>query len=373
MKATTSFIKICKLKHINKVIQGSQGAGKTRSILMRWLLLASQSEEVQICSIVTDTFPNLRTGAIRDFETICRDEGIEYSGTKTPYVYVVKNWTFEFFSVDVESKGLGSRRDRLFINEATRIPWKTARQLISRTRRERIFDFNPAAHFWAHEQFVDVGDCAFIKLTYKDNEMLPSAEVESIEKHAPWGLNPDANYWRVYGLGEIGFVEGQILFYQEFTELPGGDMQQAIGIDWGWQDPMTAVKVWVDHKLSRVYWKQLFYASQAKESELFKTIKEAPEYNKDICLCDHDPRAVLAARKEGLAAMNASKKTINGRIKTIKQYSLFIHSDSLDLKKEADAWKYQTTKTGEIVEYPDQKCEDHAIDAASYATVFIAR
>jgi phage terminase large subunit len=365
---TSSFVKICELDHINKVVQGSQGAGKTYSILSRWILKALQSTEPQICSVVTDTFPNLRTGAIRDFETICLKDGIQYTGTKTPFVYKVGLWTFEFFSVDVESKGLGSRRDRLFINEANRIPWKTARQLISRTRVERIFDFNPAARFWAHTQFVEVEDCSFIKLTYKDNECLPVEEVKSIEKHSPWGSNPDPNYWRVYGLGEVGFVEGQILNYKAFKELPEAEYQTAYGIDWGWQDPMTAVKVWVDHEKKRLYWKQIFYASHAKEDDLFDTIKN--DYEDEVVLCDHDPRAVLAARNAGLKAMNASKKTIKGRIKTVKQYQLFIHSDSTDLLREADNWKYQVKKDV-IIDYPDQSCEDHAIDAAMYGSVFI--
>ena len=101
------------------------------------------------------------------------------------------------------------------------MPWKIARQLISRTHKERIFDFNPVQKFWAHEQYVDVDDCNFVKLTYKDNEYLPISEVEDIEKHAPWGTNPDENFWRVYGLGEVGYTENMILAgYKTFKELP---------------------------------------------------------------------------------------------------------------------------------------------------------
>ena len=173
METTQALLKLSKLKHRIKVIQGSQGAGKTIAILQRWILLASISTESQLCTIVTDTYPNLRSGALKDFQDICRNEEIRYSGTKTPTVLKINNWVFEFFSVDRELKGVGARRDRLFINEAPRIKWKIARQLINRTHKEVILDFNPISHFWAHEQYVDVGDCDFLKLTYKDNHMLP--------------------------------------------------------------------------------------------------------------------------------------------------------------------------------------------------------
>ena len=373
MIATTSFVKICKLKGNTKVIQGSQGAGKTYSVLSRWIFLALKSNKPQYCSIVTATMPQLRGGAIKDFQTICKKEGVTVSGTKSPFVFQINQWTFEFFSVDVESKGLGARRDRLFINEANRLPWKTARQLIKRSHVERIFDFNPVARFWAHEMFVEPKLCDFIKLTYKDNECLPQVEVEDIEVHSPEGRLPDANFWRVYGLGEIGFVEGQILTFDEYEYLPEGiDYQEAVGVDWGWEDAMTGVKVYVDHKNKRLYWNELYYASHAEENDLFKTIIESPLYNEDPVLCDHSPRSVMAARDFGLAARNAIKPTLTDRIVTVKQYKLFIHKDSINLIREASAWKYQEKK-GVIVFYPDQHCDDHAIDAAMYGSTFVIR
>jgi phage terminase large subunit len=374
MIVTSTFAKLCRLKHKNKAVQGSQGAGKTYSILSRWILLALKSKKPQLCSIVTDTMPNLRKGAIKDFSNICLKNGVEVTGTKSPYVFKINNWAFEFFSIDKESKGLGGRRDRLFINEAIRIPWSTARQLIARTHGECIFDFNPSHSFWVHEQFVEVNDCDFLKVTYKDNEELPQGEVDSIEKHAPWGTNPDENYWRVYGLGEIGFVQGMILSgYKTFKELPDAEYQDSIGIDFGWEDPMTAVKVWVNHKEKQIYWKELFYASQAKEDDMVKTIMNHPDYNNDICACDHDPRGVLHLRGLGLSAMNANKKNgIIADIRTIKQYTLHIHEDSDNLIREANFWKYQE-KQGQIIEYPDQSCSEHAIDAGRYGTTIIIR
>ena len=373
MYATTAFKKILQLKHLNKVIQGSQGAGKTYSIILRWVLMALRSDTPQFCSIVTATFPALRDGAIKDFEVICDSLGIDYQKTKTPYLFVIGKWKFNFFSVDKENKGLGARRDRLFINEANRVHWKIARQLINRTHVERIFDFNPSSSFWAHQYFVDVKDCKFIKLTYKDNEKLPQAEIDSIEKYAPWGSNPDENFWRVYGQGEIGFVEGQIFKgYHKFKELPDADYQTAIGLDFGVNDPTAAVKVWADHKNKRLYWKQMFYAGNDSISNLIEAIKVHPDFAKDIIIADHELVEISTLKRAGLKAITANKSGgIMGRIRAIKEYKLYIHEESEDLIREMDSYQYQQDKNGNIIDYPDQRCDEHAIDAGGYASIFM--
>ncbi len=375
MKLTDAFYKIAAMKHKNKAIQGSKGASKTYSILQRWLLMSCYQKDAQLCSIVSDTLPNLKTGAIRDFEKICNAEGLTVESTKVPYVFKVNNWTFEFFSVDKENKGLGGRRDRIFINEANRISWKIARQLIGRTHRECIFDYNPVESFWVHSQFVDVGDCEFVKLTYKDNQYLPESEIEAIEKHAPWGRVPDENFWRVYGLGEIGFVENMIFKgYQRFTELPEDvDLSESIGIDWGGNDPQTATKVYCDEENKRLYWVELFYASNAKDEEMFDVILNSPHYKDDQILCDHSPLQVMRAREHGLEAYNANKKGgLTVRIQLLKNYTIYVHEDSENLNREMGAYKYQE-RAGVISNYPDQKCDEHAIDAGAYGSLHLIR
>ena len=374
MQATTAFKKIGTLDHRNKCIQGSQGASKTYSILMLWILKALNSKESELCTVVTDTFPNLRSGAIKDFQKICDDNEIEYYSTKSPYIFKINNWTFEFFSVDKETKGLGGRRDRLFINEANRVAWKTARQLIARTHKERVFDYNPINRFWAHEQFVETKDCDFVKLTYKDNEMLPKAEIESIEKHAPWGLLPDENYWRVFGLGEVGFVEGQIFKgYKTYKEKPTAYDYAAFGMDFGWEDPLVMVKGYVDKKNQRLYLKEMFYASNTRYTDFAPIVKNNPEFENAPVICDHEPRDILELRKMGFSTMEANKANgIVAGIRTMKQYDIYVHEKSKNLMKELDEYKYQyNAKIDSFLEMPAQNQADHAIDAARYVTTFL--
>lgn len=371
MKLSESFYLISNLSRRIKAIQGSQGGGKTYAILQRWILLAQKSKNKQLCSIVTDTMPNLKKGAIKDFKEICKDADIDFTELKNPYQFGVNGWTFEFFSVDKESKGLGGRRDRLFINEANRLPWKTARQLIGRTHKEVLFDFNPVERFWVHEFFVEVDKCDFVKLTYKNNEHLPSSEVEMIEQFSPWGATPDANYWRVYGCGEIGFVEGTIYSnYETYKTLPGGKLIKAYGSDFGWEDPMTLVEVNYDKRNNALYWKLLFYASHAKYEDYNAALRSKSEYNNEPVISDTQPREIMALRKYNISAMAVNKKSgISADIRAVKQCKLYLHEDSEQMIKETRKYKWQE-KNGSFIDYPID-AHNHALDAARYSSVFL--
>jgi phage terminase large subunit len=371
MQLTTSFHRIRELNHPVKIIQGSQGAGKTYSILLRWILMACTRNTPEVCSIVTDTLPALRSGAIRDFTNICTQSDIPFTGTKSPFIYKIRNWTFEFYSVDKDSKARGGRRHRLFINEANRMSWKTSQQLISRTHNEVIVDFNPVEEFWAHHNFVNVQECDFLKLTYKDNEQLPQREIESIERHAPWGSVPDENYWRVYGLGELGFVEGQIFKgYQKFTEYPEGNYIDSFGVDFGDVDPMTCVYVRHYPDRRELYWKELFYATAANIDDLALAILAHPGGGELPVFCDHDPKLIRMLRELGITAMNANKKGgLTADLRAIKQCRVLVHEDSASLIKEMDNYKYQF-KNDMFIDYPDQRCSEHGIDAAKYGSLY---
>jgi phage terminase large subunit len=151
--------------------------------------------------------------------------------------------------------------------------------------------------------------------------------------------------------------------------LPDAEYQESIGVDFGDKDPMTAVHVKVDHKNRKVYWKQLFYASEAPLEDLAKEVKrQVPNWGEVLMWCDHDPKLIRMLRDLDLPAYKANKKNgLSADIRLIKQYELFIHEDSEMLIYEMDNYKFQ--KKGDLfIDYPDQSCEEHAIDAGRYGT-----
>ena len=73
-KRTTAVNKILSLKKRKKVIQGGSSASKTFSILAVLIDKACKQERLEI-SIVSESIPHLRRGAIKDFAKIMKDTG----------------------------------------------------------------------------------------------------------------------------------------------------------------------------------------------------------------------------------------------------------------------------------------------------------
>lgn len=72
---TTAVKKILALKKRLKIIQGGSSAGKTIAVLLI-LIDRAQSEKGKLFSVVSESMPHLKRGAIRDFLSIM--EGHNY-------------------------------------------------------------------------------------------------------------------------------------------------------------------------------------------------------------------------------------------------------------------------------------------------------
>ena len=198
--------------------KGGTRSGKTWATLQMLHLLCSNAEKPLIVSCVAATLPMVKRGMQRDFKQMLATEGVwdENAFNKSEWCYTYPNGCMiEFFGVDNASKVHGPARDILFVNEAQGIPREIFRQLDIRTRKKVIIDFNPVRKFWGETEFV--GDrYVTIHSTYKDNPYLTKEQVGAIEKN-----KHDANWWRVYGEGETGGVEGNVYpSYEVIDELP---------------------------------------------------------------------------------------------------------------------------------------------------------
>ena len=211
LKKTTAASKVNALKKRIKIIQGGTSASKTFSILFILINKAMYYDNLEI-SVVAESIPHLRRGAVRDFEKIMK-WGLRYTETsynKSLLKYQFQNGSFiEFFSADDSSKLRGARRDILYINECNNINFEAYNELSIRTKKEIYLDFNPANEFWVHTELKNEEDADFIILTYKDNEALDKGIVQQIEKNR---LKAETstywrNWWKVYGLGELGMLE----------------------------------------------------------------------------------------------------------------------------------------------------------------------
>lgn len=120
---TTAIKKLRKLKKRTKVIPGGTSAGKTFGVIPLLIDRATKKPNLEI-SIVSETLPHLRKGAMKDFLKIMRLTGryIDKNWSKTLLTYTFSNGSYiEFFSADQEERVRGPRRHILYVNEGNNI------------------------------------------------------------------------------------------------------------------------------------------------------------------------------------------------------------------------------------------------------------
>jgi phage terminase large subunit len=150
LQTTSAQKKIGKMRKRVRIVRGGTSSSKTFSIIPMLITYAVQNPRVEI-SIVAESIPHLRRGAIRDFLKIMQMVGMykEQNWNKSSLTYTFSNEAFiEFFSADQPDKLRGARRDVLFINECNNIEWESYYQLAIRTRRFIYLDYNPVTEFW---------------------------------------------------------------------------------------------------------------------------------------------------------------------------------------------------------------------------------
>lgn len=132
---TTAIKKIRALKKRKKVIQGGTSAGKTFGILPVLISKAAAKPFLEI-SVVSESIPHLRRGAMKDFLKIMKltNRYVDDHWNRSLLTYTFANGSYiEFFSVEDESKVRGARRNILYVNEANNIPFDAYHQLSIRT------------------------------------------------------------------------------------------------------------------------------------------------------------------------------------------------------------------------------------------------
>jgi len=269
-KPTTALYKIKNLlrnKEKTFVIQGGQGAGKTISILMIIIDYCYRNEKKEV-SIISDELAKMKRTVVLDFQKIMRDWNMFNSiGTwnKSESKYYFDNGSFiEFLGLDLHDVGKGMRRDIVYTNEANKVKQESYRQVASRANLS-IIDFNPDGYFWGTD-LIDENN--FIQLTFKDNEYLGQGEVDSILDYFNKGYYADgtlrneywANVWRVYGLGEVGSVEGRVFThfkqntFRDFIQL---NLPEFYGIDWGKNHAFSVIHYKYDQYTNTLYCHEL--------------------------------------------------------------------------------------------------------------------
>lgn len=351
--------------------RGGTRSGKTFSTLQfLWLLIPRADKAGDVTSVVSESLPHLKRGAIRDFESIVGKPlkmCDEWNQTEL-------TWTFpnsaklEFFSVDNPGKVQGPARKRLFENECNHISYEAHRQLAVRTTGLIILDYNPSGVFWAIEKVEPREDCICIKTTYLDNrEFLSAEQIAEIESN-----KEDVSWWKVYGLGEIGTLEGVIYDFDTIDEMPdNAGLLEVQGLDFGFSNSFTArVRLLVDERRKIIYAQERCYRRGMLNSDIVADLRAdgVPAYVPIYADCA-EPKSIEEINRGGFRVLPCVKTGEDKKVEQIqwlKGWKLLFTKDSLNLINEARTYTWLCDKDGNYLNYPIKK-NDHLMDAMRYA------
>lgn len=362
-KLTTAYNKISALDKRIRIIQGGTSASKTISVLI-YLISVAQSNSNLTISIVSESLPHLRRGAIKDFINIMKTHNYykDERWNKSEFTYRFETGSIiEFFSADQSAKLRGGRRDILFINECNNIDFNSYQELEVRTKLFIFLDFNPVAEFWVHSEIMPNFEHDFIKLTYKDNEALDPRIIQSIESRRI--SNP--NWWRVFGEGEVGINEGQIYTNWELVdEVPEQARLERYGLDFGYtNDPSACISI---HYYNESYiLNEEFYASSLSNRNIADLLKALPEA---LVIADSaEPKSIDEIMLLGVNIKGAEKGagSVNQGIQLVQDQKLYVTKSSTNLIKDLRNYLWKVDKAGKALNVPSHEFS-HSPDALRY-------
>lgn len=346
------------------VQQGGTSSGKTFGVLLSLLLYLEAVKDSLVVSVVGMSVPHLKTGALRDWNTICQMLGRDYEENKTDKQFKVNNSVLEFISLDNPKKAHGGKRDICFVNECNYISFETYTQLDLRTDRTMILDYNPSSEFWLHEKIFPNKDFKFKRTTYADNPSVSKKKRKSIE-----GLRLlNDNLYRVYAEGKTGRLEGLIFENIHIVDrFPTNCKYFGYGQDYGFtNDPTTLIKCGVLH--GEIYLEEMIFETGLTNPDISTRQLGLGVSKYDIIVGDSaEPKTIKELEDLGWnmeSAVKGADSIIHG-IQKLQSYSkINIVKSSVNLIKESKS--YCWIKKGEIhLNKPIDKF-NHCWDAVRY-------
>lgn len=370
------------------VNQGGTYSSKTVSILQVISYLSATMAD-RLTTVVSQDYPNLRDGAMRDWHNHIIEEPGLCQGIVN---YRKGDRTYEFISgSEVQFKTYQDKQDAksgkrwgLFLNEADGIKWDIADELIRRSPGLKFIDFNPTGEFWVHSEILNRSDVVYIQSDYTWNEFCPKETIAEILSYKTKGFKmPDledydfpanvknvfwANKWRVYGKGILGVAYDLVFpnserFYHEF---PKDAKRVGYAMDLGFSnDPTTLIKTGIVG--DRVYSEELLYKPGMTTPEIKKFL-ESIGVTKGIKIdgASGGDRVAEELRRAGIGINTVRKEVVKVGIDKLNRYKLYLKGENF--WKERKSYKYKKNRAGQLEQEPIDDW-NHLFDPLRYWAV----
>lgn len=355
------------------ILQGGTRSGKSYAAIQFLITKAIENPGILI-SIVRKSFPSLRISALRDFRNILQGWGLwdESNWYASENSYTFDNGSsVEFLSVQDSERRKGTKREYLFVDEANELNYEDYFQLSIRTTEKIVLAYNPSfpTNHWIYKQVLTHPEANRYITTYKDNPFLDDRLVTEIERLA----DTSPSYWKIYGLGLEGVVEGLIFDNIEVVDsIPEESELMGYGIDFGYSnDPTALVALWKTNE--GILFDEICYERGLLSNQIGNFIRAAyNEFGKKEVIADSsDPRLIEEIFRMGINIKPAIKgpDSILSGIDTMKQHKIQLTKSSQNLVDEFYSYTYKKDKNEQLLNEPVDT-NNHAIDACRYIASF---
>lgn len=364
-KIVTNTLEIAKLKKRLRCIQGGTSASKTISILIGLIEYAQKDKTPTLTSVVSESMPHLKKGCIRDFKDILKSHNAwkESEWAETDKIYTFANGSqIEFFGADQADKLRGGRRHRLFINECNNVSFNAFEELEVRTKEFVYLDWNPVSEFWLEQEVLGKrDDVDFIKVNYLGNEAIDEETKKSIEtrKHRK-------GWWQVYGLGELGDVEGKIYSnWQIIDDIPHEARLERFGVDFGYTNDPTAI-ISVSYYNGGYILDEILYQKGLSNKQIADTL--ANQHSALVIADSAEPKSIDEIRSFGINIQPAEKgkDSVRQGVQLVQDQQISVTKRSVNVIKEYRNYLWETDKDGRVLNQPEHAFS-HSMDAIRYA------
>lgn len=355
--------------------RGGARSGKTIAEMQLASILADSDPTPTITTVAGDTLPHLKLGAIRDFEFAAKDIGMweEDRWSKSGSYYTFPSGSvIEFLGInDTPGKALGPARHRLILNEANLLEWSTVRQMLARTSGLVIYDYNPAAPFWGTDEIPRRGRYKLVHTTYRDNQFIPPEVRRELLANKGTG-----NWWRVYGEGLIGQIEGQVFDFKVVDAMPDADgYVESWGMDFGFSaDPTTIIRTLIHTGRREIFADELLWQTGMTNPEIAAALKGmgigrqgsgSPTVWADCA----EPKSIAEVAGYGLDVKASDKRiAVREQLQTLRGWTIYVTRRSANLLNEGRKYMYKQRTDGTFTNEPIEFF-NHGIDALRYAVV----